>query len=62
MIQVGQIPAPFSSIMITEDIRAVIVYIALFLLYLAIWYPFFKVYEKQRVIEETLEVNKAENE
>lgn len=52
MIQVGQIPAPFSSVMITEDLRAVIVYIVLFVLYLLVWYPFYKVYEKQCVAEE----------
>lgn len=53
MIQVGQIPAPFSSVMITEDLRAVVVYIVLFVLYLLVWYPFYKVYEKQCVTEET---------
>lgn len=52
MIQVGQIPAPFSSVMITEDLRAVVVYIVLFVLYLFVWYPFYKVYEKQCVTEE----------
>jgi len=47
MIQVGQIPAPISSVMITQDWRAVIFYIVLFVLYFIIWRPFFKVYEKQ---------------
>lgn len=55
MIQVGQIPAPFSSIMITEDWRAVIWYVVLFAIYLATWYPFFKVYEKQLIEKEALE-------
>ena len=53
MVQVGQIPAPFSSVMITGDWRAVIVYIVLFAIYLLTWYPFYKVYEKQCVEEET---------
>lgn len=53
MIQVGQIPAPISSVMITEDIRAIIVYVILFALYMAVWYPFFKVYERQVIIEES---------
>lgn len=57
MIQVGQIPAPFSSIMITEDWRAVICYAVLFIVYFATWYPFFKVYEKERIIEENNEVS-----
>lgn len=52
MIQVGQIPAPFSSIMITGDMRAIGVYVVLFIIYMATWYPFFKVYEKQCLQEE----------
>ena len=55
MIQIGQIPAPFSSVMITEDFRAVFVYIFMFLMYMATWYPFFKVYEKQKIQEEMAE-------
>ena len=47
MMQIGQIPAPFSSVMITEDMRAVIVYIIVFAVYYIIWLPFFKVYEVQ---------------
>lgn len=41
--------------MITEDLRAILVYVVLFLIYLATWYPFFKVYEKQRIAEEQSE-------
>ncbi|RHW49555.1 PTS sugar transporter subunit IIC [Bombilactobacillus bombi] len=47
MIQIGQIPAPLSSVMITEDLRAVLWYVVLFIIYTATWYPFFKVYDKQ---------------
>ncbi|MFV0362542.1 MAG: PTS transporter subunit EIIC [Suipraeoptans sp.] len=56
MIQVGQIPAPFSSVMITEDWRAIICYIVLFGVYLVTWLPFFKAYEKQKLQEELQEV------
>ncbi|MGX7031303.1 PTS transporter subunit EIIC [Vagococcus zengguangii] len=49
MIQVGQIPAPFSSVMVTEDFRAVLWWLLLFVIYLIIWYPFFKVYEKEKI-------------
>lgn len=56
MIQVGQIPAPISSVMITEDFRAIFVYIILFVVYMAIWYPFFKVYDKQCLEEEMKQV------
>ncbi|WP_235428423.1 MULTISPECIES: PTS transporter subunit EIIC [Xenorhabdus] len=52
MIQVGQIPAPFSSVIITEDWRAIICYGVLMAVFLITWYPFFKVYEKKRIEEE----------
>lgn len=52
MIQVGQIPAPICSVMITEDVRALLWWAILFGIYLAVWYPFFKVYEKQKLAEE----------
>lgn len=52
MIQVGQIPAPISSFIITEDWRSIIVYILLFAVYTIVWYPFFKVFEKQLINEE----------
>ncbi|MDR1794747.1 MAG: PTS transporter subunit EIIC [Erysipelotrichaceae bacterium] len=51
-VNVGQVPAPISSVMFTNDWRAIIWYVVLFIVYLAIWYPFFKVYEKQLVKEE----------
>ncbi len=49
MIQVGQIPAPFCSVMITEDIRAILWWAILFVVYLVIWLPFFKVYEGEKL-------------
>ncbi|MEJ8736703.1 PTS transporter subunit EIIC [Erysipelotrichaceae bacterium HCN-30851] len=52
MIQVGQIPAPICSVMVTEDIRALLWWVVLFVIYIAVWYPFFKVYEKQKLNEE----------
>lgn len=55
MIQVGQIPAPISSIMITEDLRAILCYTVLFAVYFFTWLPFFKVYEKERLAEEETE-------
>lgn len=53
MIQVGQIPAPISSVMITEDMRAIVWWVILFVIYLLIWFPFFKTYEKQKLAAET---------
>lgn len=55
MIQIGQIPAPFSSVMITQDLRAVLWYVVLFIVYLLTWYPFFRVYDRQLVNEENSE-------
>lgn len=52
LIQVGQIPAPICSVMVTQDIRAVLWWAILFVIYLLIWMPFFKVYEKQKLEEE----------
>lgn len=52
MNQIGQIPAPICSVMITEDIRAVLWWVVLFIIYLVVWYPFFKAYEKEKLAEE----------
>ena len=52
LIQVGQIPAPICSVMVTEDYRALIWWAVLFVIYLLIWIPFFKIYEKQKLEEE----------
>lgn len=52
MIFTGQIPGPFSSVLVTEDFRAIFWWILLLVIYFAIWYPFFKVYEKQKIAEE----------
>lgn len=51
-LQVGQIPAPISTVLVTQDWRGVIWFVVLFAVYMAIWYPFWKVYEKQEVEKE----------
>ncbi|UJF15561.1 PTS transporter subunit EIIC [Jeotgalibaca sp. MA1X17-3] len=55
LVWVGQIPGPFSSVMVTEDLRALLWWAILLVIYLVIWYPFFKVYEKEVLIEEAEE-------
>lgn len=55
MIQVGQIPAPICSVMITEDMRALLWWAVLFVIYLAVWFPFFKAYERTKLAEEAAE-------
>ena len=52
MIQVGQVPAPVSTVMITQDFRAIIFYVILFAVYYITWMPFFKAYEGQCIKEE----------
>ncbi|MCU6430665.1 PTS sugar transporter subunit IIC [Lacticaseibacillus paracasei] len=52
LMQVAQIPAPISSVIILQDFRAIIWYVLLFVIYLATWYPFFKVYEREVLKEE----------
>ncbi|WP_207940737.1 PTS system, cellobiose-specific IIC component [Enterococcus sp. DIV2402] len=59
MIQVGQVPAPISSVMVTEDFRAILWWVILFVIYLIIWYPFFKAYEKEKLAEEAQEAQET---
>ncbi|MCM3699688.1 PTS transporter subunit EIIC [Paenibacillus macerans] len=60
VLQTGTIPAPFSSWLITQDWRAILWWLIFFLIYLFIWYPFFKVFEKKTLEEESLSL--AQNE
>ncbi|MCI1903220.1 PTS transporter subunit EIIC [Enterococcus hirae] len=60
LMQVAQIPAPISSVMILQDFRAILWYILLFAMYLFTWYPFFKVYEKEVLVEENKEEQTGE--
>lgn len=59
MIFTGQIPAPFSSVLVTEDMRAILWWAVLLVIYFLIWYPFFKVYEKQKLEEEAKQNEKV---
>lgn len=60
LMQVAQIPAPISSVMILQDFRAILWYLLLFAMYLITWYPFFKVYEKEVLADEVKEDQAAE--
>ena len=55
VIQMAQIPAPVSSVVITGDIRAIVWWVILLMIYLMIWYPFFKSYEKIKIKDEKSE-------
>jgi len=50
LIQVGQVPAPISSVLVTQDMRAVLWWAIILVINTLVWYPFFKVYEND-VIE-----------
>lgn len=62
MIQVGQVPAPISSVMITEDARAVLWWAVLFVVYWLIYRPFFKIYDQECLKEELKEATESEEE
>lgn len=51
-LQVGQIPAPISTVIVTQDMRGLIWFAVLMAVYMVIWYPFFKVYEKEEIEKE----------
>ncbi len=55
-LQTGSIPAPISSFLITQDWRSVIWWFVFLLVYGLVWYPFFKVLEKQKLEEEIAEI------
>lgn len=59
LMQIGQIPAPFSSVIVTEDWRALLWYAVIFAVNMLVWYPFYKVYEKQCMNEENEAVKKG---
>jgi PTS system cellobiose-specific IIC component len=58
MTLVGTIPGPVSTVMFTQDMRGVLWWVILLLIYLGIWYPFFKVYERQTIAEENKEAER----
>mgnify|MGYP001051084071 CR=1 FL=1 len=55
LAMVATIPAPFSTVMFTGDMRGVIGWAVCLAVDLLIWYPFFKTYEKQEVEKEAAE-------
>ena len=55
-IPIGTIPAPFSTVLIHGQlINGLIWYVIMFAVYAAIWFPFFKIYDKQCLKEEAEE-------
>ena len=51
-VQVSQIPAPISTVIVKQDMRGLLWFVVLLVVYLVIWYPFFKVYEKEEIEKE----------
>lgn len=54
-LQTGSLPAPFTTVMICQDWKGIIWYVVFFAVYALIWYPFYKVLEKQTLAEEEAE-------
>lgn len=52
LAMVSTIPAPFSTVMFTGDMRGVIWWVVVLVLDLLIYYPFFKVFERNTMVEE----------
>ncbi|WP_307150351.1 PTS transporter subunit EIIC [Robertmurraya andreesenii] len=50
--QLWYLPAPIQSWIITESFRGLILFVVLFAISWLIYYPFFKVYDKQAVIQD----------
>ena len=59
-VTTGQIPAPIGYIMVTGDFRAILFWALTFALTWAIWFPFFKVYERQVLAQEAEEASALE--
>lgn len=52
VLNIGQLPPPFSTVLATDDWRGIIIFGIMFILFAIIWFPFFKVYEKKILAEE----------
>lgn len=53
-LAVGTIPIPLGAYLGTNDFRGILWAFVLLAIYIVIWYPFFKIYEKQCIEEETI--------
>ena len=49
---VGTLPILINTVMLTGDMRGILWWVVMFALYLAIWYPFFKRFEKTVIAQE----------
>lgn len=56
--RISRIPAPISSVLVTEDMRAIVLWAVLFAVYAVVYYPFFKVYDKECALKEEQEAIK----
>lgn len=60
LLNVGQVPAPFISVLVTQDMRAILWWAILFVILIAIWFPFFKVWEREQLAQEQAAVDADE--
>ena len=52
VFQAWSLPAPIGAVLATNDFRAILVWAIVVVVTLLVWYPFFKAYEKQCLVEE----------
>ena len=52
LLQIGQIPAPLGTVLVTDDFRGIIWWALLLVIYFIIWMPFYKTWEKRQIEEE----------
>lgn len=57
VIQVGGIPVPLAQYLTTMDPMAVVLFFVIMIIAVAMYYPFFKVYEKHVIDKEALEMD-----
>ncbi len=57
---VGTLPVIFGTVMLTGDLRGILWWIVCFAMYAAVYYPFFKVFEKTMLEKEVKAVNEIE--
>ncbi|MFV0254710.1 MAG: PTS sugar transporter subunit IIC [Erysipelotrichaceae bacterium] len=51
-----KLPMPISSVLVSDDFKAILLWAVLLVVYTLVWYPFFKAYEKQEMANEVTSV------
>lgn len=59
LLQVGQLPAPLGTVLVTDDFRGIIWWAILLVIYFIVWLPFYKTWEKEQVALEAEQDDEA---